>query len=85
MMKIKYKGYRIWAILQTNGNYRACLLKSPAPLDAKVDTGPQLEAENQTEAIAKAKKFLDAIPELNWAGSAPIRIDGRFAFLNPNE
>jgi hypothetical protein len=67
MMKIKYKGYRIWAILQTNGKYRACFLKSAVTGDAKANINPVIEGDNQTEAIAKAKEFLDGIPELNWS------------------
>jgi hypothetical protein len=69
MMKIKYKGYRIWAILQTNGKYRACLLQSPAPLNAaEVYAGPLIEGENQVDVIGMAKEFLDTIPipEQNW-------------------
>lgn len=66
MLKTKYKGYHIWAILQTNGKYRACLLKSPATFDAETDKTRMIEGENQAEAIAKAKEFLDGISELNW-------------------
>jgi hypothetical protein len=66
MLKVKYKGYRIWAILQTNGKYRACLVKSPATLDAKTDISRLIEGDDQGEAIAKAKEFLDGFPELNW-------------------
>jgi hypothetical protein len=66
MMKVEYKGYRIWAILQTNGKYRACLIKSPVTFDAKTDTSRVIEGDNQGEAIAKAKVFLDGIPDPNW-------------------
>ena len=66
MLKAKYKGYRIWAILQTSGKYRACFLKSPVTLDAKLDFSAVIEGDNQAEAIAKAKDFLNTIPELNW-------------------
>ncbi len=66
MLKVKYKGYRIWAILQTNGKYRACFLKAPAAVDAGVDISRIIEGVNQAEAIAKAKEFLDGIPERDW-------------------
>ena len=66
MLKAKYKGYRIWAILQTSGKYRAYFLKSPAFGDAKLDFIAVIEGDNQGEAIAKAKDFLDKIPEPNW-------------------
>ena len=66
MLKVKYKGYRIWAILQTNGKYRAYFLKSPVAVDAGVDISRVIEGVNQAEAIAKAKEFLDGIPELDW-------------------
>ena len=66
MLKVKYKGYRIWAILQTNGKYRAWLVKSPATLDAKTDISRLIEGDDQGEAIAKAKEFLDGFPDLNW-------------------
>ena len=65
IMKVEYKGYRIWAILQTNGKYRACLIKPPVTLDTKADNSRVIEGDNQTEAIAKAKIFLDGNPELN--------------------
>jgi hypothetical protein len=66
MLKVKYKGYRIWAILQTSGKYRACFLKSPVAGDAKLDFSAVVEGDSQAEAIAKAKDFLDTIPEPNW-------------------
>jgi hypothetical protein len=66
MLKVKYKGYRIWAILQTSGKYRACFLKSPVTGDAKLDFSSVVEGDSQVEAVAKAKDFLDTIPELNW-------------------
>ena len=66
MLKAKYKGYRIWAILQTSGKYRAYFLKSPVTGDAKLDFNAVIEGDNQAEAIAKAKDFLDTISELNW-------------------
>ena len=66
MLKAKYKGYCIWAILQTSGKYRAYFLKSPVAGDAKLDFSAVIEGDNQAEAIAKAKHFLDKIPEPNW-------------------
>ncbi len=66
MLKAKYKGYRIWAILQTNGKYRACFLKTPVAVGAGIDISRIIEGVNQAEAIAKAKEFLDGIPERNW-------------------
>jgi len=66
VLKVKYKGYRIWAILQTNGKYRACFLRSPATGDVGIDINRIIEGDNQAETIAKAKEFLDGIPELNW-------------------
>jgi len=63
IMKVEYKGYRIWAILQTNGKYRACLIKPPVTFDANTDNSRVIEGNNQSEAIAKAKGFLDGIPE----------------------
>jgi hypothetical protein len=65
MMKVEYKGYRIWAILQTNGKYRACLIKPPVTLGTKAENSQVIEGDNQTEAIAKAKVFLDGVPEPN--------------------
>ena len=66
LMKVEYKGYRIWAILQKNGQYRAHLLKSLAAIDAKPDfSSPLIEAETESEAIAKAKEFLDGIGEFD--------------------
>jgi hypothetical protein len=59
-MKVEYKGYRIWAILQTNGKYRACFLKSLTGTDDKTDVCfPLIEAETERKAIAQAKKLLD--------------------------
>jgi len=66
MLKIKYKGYRIWAILQTTGKYRACFLKSPAAADSKPDVSSVIEGDTQADAIAKAKEFLDGVPALTW-------------------
>jgi len=65
VLKVKYKGYRIWAILQMNGKYRAHFLRSPGAIDVRVDINRIIEGDNQAEAIAKAKEFLDGIPELN--------------------
>ena len=65
MMKVEYKGYRIWAILQTSGKYRACLIKPPVTFDTKADNSRVIEGDNQAEAIAKAKIFLDEVPEPN--------------------
>ena len=59
MTKFRHKGYRIWAILQTNGKYRAWFLKSQTAVDAKVDINYLIEGDNQIETIAKAKAFLD--------------------------
>ena len=66
VLKVKYKGYRIWAILQTNGKYRASFLRYPAAVHVGVDVNRIIEGDNQAETIAKAKEFLDGIPELNW-------------------
>jgi hypothetical protein len=65
MMKDQYKGYRIWAILQTNGKYRACFFKSPIAINAKVDITPVIEGDSQNDAIGKARDFLDRMPELH--------------------
>ena len=64
-MKVNYKGYRIWAILQTNGKYRAQFYKSVKAGRIKVDIGPPIEAETEDQAIAKAKEFLDGGVKLN--------------------
>ena len=66
MLKVKYKGYRVWAILQTSGKYRAYFLKSPVTGDAKLDFSAVIEGDNEAEAIAKATDFLDTIPEPYW-------------------
>src|SRR5215471_14362838 len=64
MIKIEHKGFRIWAILQTSGEYRAFFIKPPVAGDAMADVSPLIEGETQAEAIDKARKFLDGMPEL---------------------
>ena len=64
MIKIQHKGFRIWAILQTTGKYRAFFIKPPVVRDALADVSPVIEGDTQAEAIDKAKKFLDGKPEL---------------------
>jgi hypothetical protein len=62
MMKVEYNGYRIWAILQTSGRYRAWFFNSPvAAMDHVI---PVIEGHTEAEAINKAVQFLDGIPEL---------------------
>ena len=66
MKKIEYKGYRVWAILEKNGKYVARFVKSPTVTDRRADvTSPLIEAETEREAIARAKKFLDDLSELD--------------------
>lgn len=64
MIKIQHKGFRIWAILQTSGKFRAFFIKPPVAADATADGSPVIEADTQAEAIDKARKFLDSMPEL---------------------
>src|SRR5215475_12686962 len=64
MIKIQHNGFRIWAILQTSGKYRAFFIKPPVGADAMVDVSPVIEGDTQAEAIDKAKKFVDGTPEL---------------------
>ena len=78
MMKDQYKGYRIWAILQTNGKFRACFFKSPIAINAKTDISPVIEGDTQSEAIAKARDFLDRMPELH-SPSTRAMAGGRWA------
>ena len=63
MIKIRHKGFRIWAILQTSGKYRAFFIKPPVAGDATA-VSPVIEGDTQAEAIDKARKFLDGMPEL---------------------
>ena len=61
MMKVEYKGYRVWAILQTSGKYRAWVYDSPVNVMAGVR--PVIEGDTEAEAIDKAIEFLDGRPE----------------------
>jgi hypothetical protein len=63
MMKILHKGYRIWAILQTNGKYRAYFVKPPVADDAEGNDALVIEGETQAEAIDSAREFLDGLLE----------------------
>ena len=66
LMKVNYKGYRIWAILQKNGKYRAHFYKSRKAAQIRIDIGsPRLEAETEEQTVVKAKEFLDGFVELN--------------------
>jgi hypothetical protein len=58
MMKVEYKGYRVWAILQTSGKYRACFFNFPV-----ADVSRVIEGHTEAEAITNAKQFLDGGPE----------------------
>ena len=71
MVKVQHKGYRIWAILQTTGSYRAYFVKPPVTL-AKADAGPVIEGERQAEAINAAREFINGLPELNRAATNVI-------------
>jgi hypothetical protein len=55
MIKVEYKGYRIWAILQTSGRYRAWFFTSLVS-----DMSRGIEGDTEAEAIDKATKFIDA-------------------------
>ena len=68
MIKIEHKSFRIWAILQTSGKYRAFFIKPPVAGDAIADVSPVIEGDTQAEAIDKTRKFLDGMSELQ--GSA---------------
>jgi hypothetical protein len=57
MMKVEYKGYRVWAILQTSGKYRAWFYASPASIMA--DVRPTIEGATEAKAINKAIQFID--------------------------
>jgi len=63
MIKIEHKGFRIWAILQTSGKYRAFFIMPPVSGDAMADVSPLIEGDTQAEAIDKARNFLDDMPE----------------------
>src|SRR5215475_7916885 len=63
MIKIQHKGFRIWAILQTSEKYRAFFIKPPVTSDVTADASPVIEGDTQAEAIDKARKFLDGMPE----------------------
>jgi len=58
MMKVEYKGYRVWATLQTSGKYRAWFFNSPVTVMANVSPG--IEGDTEAHAINKAAKFIDA-------------------------
>ena len=60
MTKVEYKGYRVWAILQTSGKYRAWFYNYP--VSTMTDVSRVIEGD--TEAIHKATQFLDGRPEL---------------------
>ena len=76
-MKILHKGYRVWAILQTNGKYRAYFVKPPVAVDSKTNDALVIEGETQAEAITRAREFIDGLPELNRASTNVIA--GRWA------
>jgi hypothetical protein len=57
MMKVEYKGYRVWAILQTSRKYRAWFYDSPVSVMA--DVGPVIEGDTEAQAINKAIRFID--------------------------
>ena len=61
MMKVEYKGYRVWAILQTSGRYRAWFFYS----SVMADVTPVIEGDTEAQAINKAIKFIDARPKLH--------------------
>ena len=61
MMKVEYKGYRVWAILQTSGKYRAWFFNSPVSVMAEVSRS--IEGETEAEAINKAIQFIDGSAE----------------------
>ena len=63
MIKIQHKGFRIWAILQMSGKYRAFFIKPPVAGDLTANVSPVIEADTQAEAIDKARKLLDGMPE----------------------
>jgi hypothetical protein len=77
MMKVQHKGYRIWAILQATGSYRAYFIKPPVAVDAKPDASPIIEGETQADAIDRAREFIDGLTELNRAPTNVIA--GRWA------
>jgi hypothetical protein len=57
MMKVEYKGYRVWAILQTSGKFRAWFFNSPVSVMA--DVSPVIEGDTEAQAINKAIQFID--------------------------
>jgi len=61
MTKVEYKGYRVWAILQTSGKYRAWFYKFP--VSTMADVSRVIEGDTEAEAILKATQFLDGWPE----------------------
>jgi hypothetical protein len=61
MVRVQYKGYRIWAIFQTNGKYRAWFYDSP--LGIMADVTRVIEGDTESRAIKKAIQFLDDRPE----------------------
>ena len=61
MLKVEYKGYRVWAILQTGGKYRAWFFNSPFSIMA--DVSRVIEGETEAEAINKAIQFIDSRTE----------------------
>jgi hypothetical protein len=58
MMKVEYKGYRVCAILQTSGKYRAWFYDSPVMAVSRV-----IEGDTEGEAINRAIKFLESRQE----------------------
>ena len=62
MKKVEYKGYRVWAILQTSGKYRAWFYNYPVSTMAEFSR--PIEGDTEAEAIHKATQFLDGRPEL---------------------
>jgi len=62
MTKVEYKGYRVWAILQTSGKYRAWFYDSP--VSTMADVSRVIEGDTEAEAILKATQFIDGRPEL---------------------
>jgi hypothetical protein len=60
MTKVEYKGYRVWAILQSSGKYRAWFYNFPIG----TEVSRVIEGDTEAEAIEKATQFLDGRPEL---------------------
>ena len=57
MMKVEYKGYRVWATLQTSGKYRAWFFNSPVSVMAEVNR--LIEGDTEAQAINNAIQFIE--------------------------